>query len=357
LERLGIPAGSYVVRVNNRKLLDGVMEAAGLPADAGAMRLTVLRAIDKLDRIGLEGVGLLLGKGREDESGDFTKGAGLKKKQITCIMDFLSAGAGSNAETLAAAAKLVKDSEIGRQGVEELRQMDALLAAAGFDALKVKIEPSVVRGLEYYTGPVFEAELTYAGGDGTAPRFGSVASGGRYDGLVERFKGTRIPATGCSIGVSRLYAALNALGKLNTAGHMGPVVVMVMDRDRLGDYQGMVRDLRTAGIRAEMYLGESGLKAQMKYADKRGAPCVIIQGGDERERGEVTIKDLIEGSRAAAGITDRAQYREARPAQIAVKTAEMLTAVREILSRHETPALVAGSPALIAKDAPQAPVA
>jgi histidyl-tRNA synthetase len=194
-----------------------------------------------------------------------------------------------------------------------------------------------VRGLEYYTGPVFEAELTYTSDGGATPRFGSVASGGRYDGLVERFKGTRIPATGCSIGVSRLYAALSALGKLGAAGGRGPVVVMVMDRDRLGDYLSMVRDLRQAGIRAEMYLGESGLKAQMKYADKRGAPCVIMQGGDERERGEVTIKDLIEGARIASGITDHAEYRAARPAQVAVKRGDMLTAVREILSRHEAP--------------------
>ena len=161
-----------------------------------------------------------------------------------------------------------------------------LCLAAGYGQIASVIDPSVVRGLEYYTGPVYEAELLaeIPNEDGQIVRFGSVGGGGRYDGLVSRFRGEPVPATGFSIGVSRLMTALKNLGKLDTSNVIGPVVVMVMDRDTdsLGRYQKMVAQLRQAGIRAEMYLGGSGMKPQMKYADRRGSPCVVIQGGDER---------------------------------------------------------------------------
>lgn len=338
LERLGIPNGAYAIRINNRKLLDGLMEGAGIEADGeGAVqRLIVMRAIDKLDRIGLVGVEQLLGKGRKDESGDFTKGAGLKKKQIARILDFVGTGSEGRGQTLSAIENLVSDSTAGREGLEELLQIDAFLTAAGFEANRVRIDPGVVRGLEYYTGPVFEAELTFetAAEDGSAARFGSVGGGGRYDGLVERFKGVRIPATGFSIGVSRLFAALKALGKLDAKDAPGPVIVTVMDRDRLTDYQRIVRQLRLAGVRAELYLGEAGLKAQMKYADRRGAPCVIIQGADELQRGEVQIKDLIEGRKLAEAIADHVKWREERPAQFSVKLDGLVGAVQSLLARH-----------------------
>ncbi len=336
LEKLGIPAGGYVIRVNNRKLLDGLLDLAEV-AEAGGERLIVLRALDKLDRVGIEGVEQLLGKGRKDESGDFTKGAGLKKKQVARIVDFANAATGENECTLKALEDLIGSSPAASEGVAELRQIATMLNAGGFSATRVKIDPAVVRGLEYYTGPVFEAELTVevTSEDGASMRFGSVGGGGRYDGLVERFKGVRIPATGFSIGVSRLFAALKALDKLNVKDQRGPVVVMVMDRDRLGDYQRIVLQLRGAGVRAELYLGDSGLKAQMKYADKRGAPCVVIQGEDERQRGEAQIKDLIEGRRLSEGIADNAKWREARPAQISVKMEDLIASVQSIVTRHE----------------------
>src|SRR5690606_7846851 len=164
-------------------------------------------------------------------------------------------------------------------------------------------------------------------------RFGSVGGGGRYDGLVSRFRGEPVPATGFSIGVSRLTAALKALGKLDTSDVIAPVVVLVMDKDTesLGRYQKMVGSLRQAGIRAEMYLGGAGMKAQMKYADRRGSPCVVIQGGDERANGEVQIKDLIAGAKAAEGIAGRAEWRESRPAQFSVKESELVAAVKGVL--------------------------
>src|SRR5262245_29828104 len=219
-ERLGLPAGSCVIRVNNRKILDGLIEGLGVSLEdeaATGARMAIMRAIDKLDRLGLEGVEQLLGAGRKDESGDFTKGAGLERPQIVLLMDFIQAAQGAVGEgaarnrVLSAIENAAGRSAIGRAGLEELQAMDALFTAAGYGADRIAFEPAVVRGLEYYTGPVFEAELTLTQGDGAA-RFGSVGSGGRYDGLVARFKGTKVPATGFSVGVSRLYAALQTLG-------------------------------------------------------------------------------------------------------------------------------------------------
>ena len=340
LQALGMEPGGYVVKLNSRKILDGVLDGIGIAPGAEGdhtKRLGVLRAMDKLDRLGLDGVTALLGKGRKDESGDFTIGAGLDAKSIDKVMGFLEAAGNDRAGALAALTALVKDSAIGEAGVADLVEIDRLLAAAGFESDRVMIDASVVRGLEYYTGTVFEAELTanITSDDGQPIRFGSVGSGGRYDGLVARFRGQPVPATGCSIGVSRLQAALNVLkGAVAGAQPQGPVVVLVMDKCELPRYQKMAQKLRLAGIRAEMYLGTSGMKAQMKYADKRGAPCVVIQGSDEREKGEVQIKDLIEGAKAAAAIADNKEWKEARPAQVSVKETALVATVREILDRH-----------------------
>src|SRR5262245_17329746 len=342
LEALGL-GGKYVIKVSSRKLLDGVLEAIGLGGDTSAgRRLTVLRAIDKMDRLGIEGVKQLLGPGRKDESGDFTKGAGLAPEQIDVVLGFLERpmdqpDSGAVFVSPASDAKRpLTDVGTFADGAADLAQIRSLVEAAGYARDRVRIDQTVVRGLEYYTGPVFEAELTFEvkNEDGQTVRFGSVGGGGRYDGLVERFLGTKVPATGFSIGVSRLAAALAVLNKDRPAVSDGPVVVLVMEKDRIADHQRMVQALRTAGIRAEMYLGTAGMKAQMKYADKRGAPCVVIQGGDERAKGEVQIKDLIEGAKAAATIKDSKEWREGRPAQLAVKEGELVAAVREVLARH-----------------------
>lgn len=340
LEALGIERGDYVVKLNSRKVLDGVLEGIGITPGADGdhgKRLAVLRAMDKLDRLGLEGVTALLGKGRKDESGDFTAGAGLAHGEIDKVLGFLGASGFDRNAALAALGPLVTGSATGEAGVKDLADIDALLASAGFQSDRVMIDASVVRGLEYYTGPVFEAELTRTAvtEDGQPIRFGSVGSGGRYDGLVARFMGQPVPATGCSIGVSRLQAALNLIGGPGARSDaLGPVVVLVMDKGELPRYQRMAQELRMAGIRAEMYLGTSGMKAQMKYADRRRAPCVVIQGSDERANGEVQIKDLIEGAKAAQAIADNRDWKEQRPAQISVAETSLVAAVREILARH-----------------------
>jgi histidyl-tRNA synthetase len=337
MEALGIPRGSYVVKVNNRKVLDGIMETAGLAGEANVgRRLTVLRAIDKYDRLGIEGVQQLLGAGRKDESGDFTKGAGLDNNAINTVMKYVTAQSrDTNGSTLANITSNIDLGVSGQAGILELTEIADLIDGTAY-AGRIRIDPSVVRGLEYYTGPVYEVELTLETKDeaGRPVRFGSVGGGGRYDGLVSRFRGEPVPATGFSIGVSRLQAALGLLGKLDSKPEPGPVVVTVFDRDRIADYQRMVSQLRAAGIRAEMYLGSGKFGPQMKYADKRNSPCVVIQGGDEKAKGELQIKDLILGATLTA-IKDRDEYlKQQAEAQFAVPEDKLVDAVRQVLARH-----------------------
>jgi histidyl-tRNA synthetase len=344
LEALGIPRGQYVVKVNSRKVLDGVMGAVGLGGDGNAgRRLTVLRAIDKLDRLGIDGVRQLLGKGREDESGDFTRGAELEPAAIDGLVGFLQAALSTSAAgterdradwTMLEEMKgAFGNSPTIVEGLADLEDIWEFARTAGYGIDRIRIDPSVVRGLEYYTGPVFEAELLFEipNEKGQPVVFGSVGGGGRYDGLVGRFMKDAVPATGFSIGVSRLQAALTALGKIDAVTSQGPVVVTVMDRLRLADYQRMVATLRGAGIAAELYLGESGMRAQLKYADRRNAPAVIIQGEDERARGVVQVKDLAAGKAAAAAIAGHEQWKEERPGQVEVSEDGLVEAVRKIV--------------------------
>lgn len=352
MERLGIKRGDYVVKVNNRKVLDGVMEAIGLGGEQNAgRRLTVLRAIDKLDKFGPDGVRLLLGDGRKDESGDFTKGAGLGAEQATRVLSILDARAADNAATAQRLADGFASTPVGHEGAEELRMMADLIAAAGY-ADRVVIDPSVVRGLEYYTGPVYEVELTFpvTNDDGQVVRFGSVAGGGRYDGLVGRFRPEPVPATGFSVGVSRLYSALKAVKSplVDTKNELPLVVVTAMDNktpEHMPAYQAFVSQLRQARdgdgkplLRADLYLGGSGFNAQMKYADKRGAVCAVIQGSSEREAGTIVIKDLILGAELAAAsrdVKDSAEHKARQAeAQFAVPVTELVEGVKRVLKRH-----------------------
>ena len=329
LEALGVKRGDYAIKVSNRKLLDGLLESIGLDVTDSSRRLTVLRAVDKLDRLGLQGVSDLLGKGRKDESGDFTKGAELSPAQAMEVISFLE-------KPISETGGKKSDNATFKSGVDDLLEIEKLCRSAGYDEQRIRIDQTVVRGLEYYTGPVFEAELTFEvkGDDGKPVRFGSVGGGGRYDDLVARFTGDKVPATGFSIGVSRLQAALSLIGEKKQQA-LGPVVVLVMDKGEIARYQKITQDLRTAGIRAEMYLGSSGMKAQMKYADKRNAPCAIIQGSDERAKGEVTIKDLIEGAKAAAAIKDNKEWKAARPAQFSISESDLVSEVKKIIARHQ----------------------
>jgi histidyl-tRNA synthetase len=363
MEALGLK-GQYVIRVNNRKVLDGVMEAIGV-TDPG-QKLAVLRAIDTFDKFGHEGVRLRLGEGRKDESGDFTKGAGLSEENINSVLllfEFEQMIAESdttlfdlNVKDLDAvrAANMREDrrwngllaglkahpgisTTDGLTGISELSSLWDLIKSSGYGDGRIRIDPSVVRGLEYYTGPVYEAELLFdvTNEKGEKVQFGSVGGGGRYDGLVKRFTGQDVPATGFSIGVSRLMTALKNLGKLDVSDVIAPVLVTVMDRDTesLGRYQKMTQDLRNAGIRAEMYQGNpKDFPKQLRYADKRGCPIAIIQGGNERAEGKIIIKDLIEGKRIAATITDNAEWKEAKAGEKVIAEADLVAEVVKMLA-------------------------
>jgi histidyl-tRNA synthetase len=378
MEALGIPRGSYVVKVNNRKVLDGVLDWLGLGfgdpefanQELARRRLVVMRALDKYDRLGVPGVRALLGAGRTDESGDHTLGAYLDPDQIERLVWFLTLRSVDHAITKISAENfnpilrllpvgehigepLERDmlsameksdygeSEVFMQGLQEFRSMEALVVASGYNDGRIRIDPSVVRGLEYYTGPVYEVELLLDTKDekGRPVRFGSVGGGGRYDGLVSRFRGEPVPATGFSIGVSRLQAALTMLGKLDTRPEFGPVVVTVFDRDRIADYQKMAAALRNANIRAELYLGNpKNMGNQLKYADRRNSPCVIIQGSDEKDDPagpQVLLKDLILGAELAKLERDREEYLQKQgEAQTKVPQAALVGEVRKILDKH-----------------------
>ena len=330
LEVVGIPRGDYVVRVNNRKVLNGVLEVMGLTGED--QRAAVLRTIDKFDKVGEAGVRELLGKGRLDASGAYIDGVGLASEQAEPVLAFLTSKGADNAATLGNLRAAIGTSEIGAKGVEELAEIADLLTAQGYGPDRIVIDPSVVRGLGYYTGPVFEAELTFEILDekGRPRQFGSVAGGGRYDDLVKRFTGQEVPATGVSIGVDRLLAALRAKGRIGQEAAAGPVVVTVMDRDRMADYQEIVAELREAGIRAEVYLGNpKNFGNQLKYADKRNSPVAVIEGGAEKEAGVVQIKDLILGAEIAKNATLE-EWKD-RPSQYEVPRGQLVAKVREIL--------------------------
>ncbi|SPF75368.1 Histidine--tRNA ligase [Aliiroseovarius pelagivivens] len=333
LETVGIPRGDYLVRVNNRKVMNGVLEVMGV--GEGPEREAVLRTIDKFDKVGEAGVRELLGKGRLDASGAYIDGVGLSDEQAEPVIAFLTSKGATADETLTNLRAAVGESAVGAEGIAELEQIADLLAAQGYGPDRIEIDPSVVRGLGYYTGPVFEAELTFEIQDekGRPRQFGSVAGGGRYDDLVKRFTGQAVPATGISIGVDRLLAALRAKGRMGGKA-VGPVVVTVMDKSRLADYQSMVTELRQAGIRAEVYLGNpKNFGNQLKYADKRNSPVAVIAGSDEFDAGKVQIKDLVLGAKIAESATLE-EWKE-RPSQFECDRADMVAKVREIIEASD----------------------
>jgi histidyl-tRNA synthetase len=347
LEALGISRGDYAIRVNNRKVLNGVLEAmATWQASFGLNAAhNVLRAIDKLDRVGIDGVKQLLGRGRKDESGDFTKGALLSDAEVDVVLRYLSINTGDKnqpkprSEVCDALEDLVGGSEAGREGVNELREIDAALTGAGYREDRVIFDPTVVRGLAYYTGPVFEGVLTFEIVDecGAARQFGSVFGGGRYDDLVERFTGQKMPATGASMGVDRLLAALKALGKADTSATTAHVLVTRLDKNLTAEYQRIAAELRAAGVNAELYVGTQGIGKQFKYASDTDRIVAVVMGEDEMKSGRVSIKDLRLGEELSKEVgADRRQWLEQQPAQFSVARGEAVAAVKKVLARHLT---------------------
>ena len=331
----GLDAGQAQIRVSNRKLFDGLFDAGGVTDPV--QRLTALRAVDKFDRLGWQGVAALLGEGRLDESGDYTKGARLPSAVTATIEAFLASASPDlgRSEMLNAVAGVGGLGTRGEEALAELSAIDAALNAMKVGQDDVRFDPTIVRGLEYYTGAVFEAELLLDTTDekGRPVRFGSIGGGGRYDDLVARFTGASVPATGFSFGVSRLASALRAAGHGDRDGARGPVVVIVFSDADMAHYLAAVAELRGAGIPAELYLGRAGMKAQMKYADRRNAPAAVILGGDEIAAGQVTIKDLDAGRALALGTADNAAWKSERPGQISTPRGALVETVRSIIER------------------------
>ena len=337
LEALGLKRGEYVIKLNSRKLLDGVLEVAGVPLEDKECRGAVLRAIDKFDRVGARGLEALLGAGRKDESGDFTRGAGLDKTQIASVLSYILPGllqgpasGGASLEAIDA----VNNSALGIQGQKEVDTILDLVKASGYAQGQIRQDTSIIRGLDYYTGAVFEAQLTFPvqNEKGQEVVFGSVGGGGRYDDLVARFTGQKTPAVGFSIGVSRLLSALQM--RQTTIAESAPlVVVTVFDKNATARAFAMVRELRAANIRAEAYVGTGKLGDQFKYADKRGAALALIEGPDEFSQGKVKIKDLALGAELAKSVESRSEWIANRQAEVVVARSELATKVRALLAR------------------------
>lgn len=335
MKAVGLKPTEYQIRVNNRKLLDGILEASGVPnTEAGAeQRLQVLRAIDKLDRLGADGVKALLGEGREDESGDYTPGAKLGASGIKAVLGFTTASNTDRIATIKTLEALMGQSERGLAGVKELADIDALLSACGYAPEQVAFDTSIVRGLGYYTGPVFEAELLADIRDrkGRPVRIGSIGGGGRYDGLVSRFRGQEVPSTGFSFGVSRFLSALEQMGH-STVDVSAPVIICAFDKGLMPAYFQMADELRASGIRTEVFIGAGNVTKQMKYADARNAPIAVLMGEDEVSAGEVTLKDLALGAQMAKAIESNEEWRESRPAQVTVARNELIAHIKAMLA-------------------------
>jgi len=332
LEEIGLKKDSFFVKVNNRKILSGFLESVGV--NDKTEEKNILRIIDKVDKIGIEGVALELGKGREEKSGAFIEGLGLPAEMILSITNFfgLFSQRFSREEVLEKLAQIINNNLLANEGVQELHKMNLMFKALNFDDSQIVFDPTLVRGMAYYTGPIFEVEslMTYKDSKGTSRKVGSICGGGRYDGLVENLLGLKVPATGASIGVDRL-AELLTLAENDKTEAFGAVLIAVFDDSAMNEYQKIAAELRNAGINAEVYYGAGkNLKKQFAYADKKNSPIVIMAGEDEMLRNSVTIKDLVLGKQMD-NIQNKEEWRA--KVQFEVSRNEMVQKVKEILNR------------------------
>jgi len=338
IENTGIERGNYIIRLNNRKILDGIIDSLSISGNKSGsdINLAIMRSIDKLDRLGLGGVEQLLGDGRKDESGDYTKGAGLDSSSIKEILLFLESGIDSKylsrKKSLENLSNQFGSNSIFAEAIEELDNISSIIDIAKYDEKRIIIDPSVVRGLGYYTGPVYEADLTFdIETDDSIEKFGSVGGGGRYDNLITRLKGARVPSTGISVGVSRLSGALKYLKKQNLNKEKLSVVVLVMDKEKRPLYYKLASELRSAGVPSECYAGDGGMKAQLKYADKREARFALILGEDEEASNNITIKDLLAGKEASDKILDNEEWRSGKVSQKTIPIENLIVEIKSLL--------------------------
>ncbi|MBQ2098326.1 MAG: histidine--tRNA ligase [Bacteroidales bacterium] len=314
LENIGLKRGTYLIKINNRKIVNGLLAYSGITDKDEEM--SVMRIIDKLDKIGIDAVAQELGGGRVDEvSGAQISGLGLDAQHVDLIInyikDFEQHDTRRNViEKLK--SKPAYENDTYKEGVIELELIDHILADLGYDEQVAILDPGMVRGLGYYTGPIYEVESlqTYKDAKGRERRVGSICGGGRYDGLVENLLHVKVPATGASIGVDRLAELLTLTGQVPEQID-GAVIVIVFDDDLMPLYQKTAMQLRAAGIDTEVYYGaKRGLKHQMAYADRNNCPLAIIIGGDEAAKGVASVKNLKLGKQLADTITDKNEWKQ-----------------------------------------------
>ena len=315
----------FTVLVNNRKLMDALLESCGIVEPARQKH--VLRVIDKVNKAGIGNVRLELADGRIDESGDPIPGVHLKPDTIERVISFLNITGNTREEVAEALARELPPSEAAQAALAEMRELARCLDALDVTEEHARFLPGLARGLDYYTGPVFETVLT------DAPEFGSVMGGGRYNQLVSRFLDRSIPCTGMSVGLDRLMAALTHLGVAPIVKTTVQALVVSMGNVPPGETLKVAAELRAAGIRAEAYFGpKMNMKTQLSHADRYEIPVAVILGEDEIAQGVVSIKDLAAGKRQREDIAGHEAYRQAgKAAQVSVARAELAATVRALL--------------------------
>jgi histidyl-tRNA synthetase len=268
MESIGIP--NITIRLNNRQVLNGLLEKLNL-ADKS---VEVLRALDKLAKIG-----------RDKVAAEMASTAGASADQINCVLQLAEMN-GTNAEILQQLEQLIAGSEKGEEGVARLTQIIDGIEKSGADASKFVLDVSIARGLDYYTGAIFETFLN------DLPTIGSVCSGGRYDNLAELYTKQQLPGIGASLGLDRLLAAMEELGMIEEVRTPAQVLIPYFDKTRLGDYLAIARQLRKAGLGVEVYPDPKKLGQQLKYADQRGFQVALVAGENEFAANECQVKNL-----------------------------------------------------------------
>ncbi len=272
----------FTLRVNNRQVLTGLLQRFELADRSTA----ILRALDKLDKIG-----------RQRVADEMMASAGATAEQAGLVLQ-LAELEGTNDEILSALERLSAGSEAAQAGVARLAELVSATKAAGLPAQRLKITPSIARGLDYYTGTIFETFLD------ALPGIGSVCSGGRYDNLAGLYTKEHLPGIGASLGLDRLLAALEELGKIQKVSTPAPVFLPYFEAPRLNDYLALASAIRAQGVGVELYPEPKKLGAQLKYADRRGFRLAVVVGGNEWEAGIAQVKDLASGQSQSVPLAD-----------------------------------------------------
>jgi histidyl-tRNA synthetase len=268
LERIGFT--DFSIRVNNRKVLNGLLEKCGVPDKA----VGILRALDKLDKIGAGAV-----------AHELTEVVGVNDDVARRVLEFARLR-GDADQVLRQLEPVLAGCATGEQGLTDLRELFSIVARCGWPADRVALDVSIARGLDYYTGTIYETTL------GELPGIGSVCSGGRYDNLAELFTAQPLPGVGASLGLDRMLAALEELGRLPRTSTPASVLITMLDAGHINDYLQLGRQLRAAGIATEVFPEAKNMGRQLKYADRRGFRLAVIAGSEEFANGTWLLKDL-----------------------------------------------------------------